>query len=137
VNDERAADMNAEETLLHVKRLLGLLPGMKLAWVQKAPGVLRLGLCINDVHSLAILAHIVVAANVPMHVEVAWDCPGKCDKPDCVRYDVRIPTESGPFEPPSSLQLVGGMVAGALKSEGLLPADEADQLLRAWNLDVQ
>jgi hypothetical protein len=129
--------MSADETLSQVERLLGLLPGVKLAWVQKAPDVLRLGLAINDVHSLAILAQIVVAANVPMNVEVAWDCPRGCDKPDCVRYDLRIPIESGALNPPSSLQLVGGMIAGTLKRKALLPADEADQLLRAWNFDVQ
>jgi hypothetical protein len=128
--------MSADETLTHVKRLLDLLPGVKLAWVQKSPALLRLGLSIDDVHSLAILAHIVVAANVPLNVEVAWDCPGKCDKPECVRYDWRIPIESGPFDPPSNLQLIGGMIAQRLAENGRLPQDEADQLLRAWNFWV-
>jgi hypothetical protein len=129
--------MSADETLSHVTRLLSLLPGVKLAWIQKSAAVVRLGLAIEDVRSLAILGHIVVAANVPMHVEVAWDCPGKCDKPDCVRYDWRIPIESDAFTPPSNMQLVGGMIARKLAEKGLLPQDEADQLLRAWNFWVQ
>src|SRR5437868_3295572 len=118
--------MNPDDSLTHVKRLLELLPGVHLAWTQKTPTLLRLGLSIIDTRSLAILAHVVVAANVPMYVEVAWDCPGGHDDPDCVRYDLRVPVESGAFDPPSNLQLVGGMLARKLKERGLLPQDEAD-----------
>jgi hypothetical protein len=130
-------DMNADDSLVQVKRLLGLLPGVTLAWVQKTPTHLRLGLAINDACSLATLAHIVVAANVPMNVEVAWDCPGEHDDPSCVRYDWRVPIEAGPFDPPSELQLVGGMLARKLKHRGLLNAEEADRLLRAWNFALE
>lgn len=130
-------DMNADDSLVHVKRLLGLLPGVTLAWTQKTPTVRRLGLAINDAYSLATLAHVVVAANVPMNIEVAWDCPGGHDDPNCVRYDLRIPIETGPFDPPSNLQLVGGMLARKLKDRGLLNAEEADRLLRAWNFALE
>lgn len=129
--------MDADDSLAHVKRLLGLLPGVKLTWVQKGPSLLRLGLVIDDSRSLAILAHIVVATNVPMNVEVAWDCPGGHDDPDCVRYDWRVPIETSPFGPPSNLQMIGGMLARELKDRGLLPAEETDQLLRAWNFAVE
>jgi hypothetical protein len=129
--------MNADDTLKHVKRLLGLLPGVKMTWVQKGPTLLRLGLAIDDPRSLASLAHIVVAANVPMNVVVAWDCPGAHDDPHCVRYDWRIPIESSAFDPPSNLQLIGGMLARKLRNRGLLSAEEADQLLRAWNFAVE
>jgi hypothetical protein len=129
--------MNADDSLAHVKRLLGLLPGVKLTWAQKGPTLLRLGLAIDDARSLAILAHVVVAANVPMNVEVAWDCPGGHDDPGCVRYDWRVPIESAAFDPPSNLQMIGGMLARKLEDRGLLPMEEADQLLRAWNFAVE
>jgi hypothetical protein len=129
--------MSPDDSLAHVKRLLGLLPGVKLTWVQKGPTLVRLGLAVDDPKSLAILAHVVVAANVPMNVEVAWDCPGGHDDPGCIRYDWRVPIESSPFDPPSNLQLIGGMLARKLKDRGQLSADEADQLLRAWNFAVE
>jgi len=128
--------MNADDSLAHVKRLLGLLPGVKLAWVQKGPTLFRLGLAIDDASSLAILAHVGVAANVPLNVEVAWDCPGGHDDPYCVRYDWRVPIETSSFDPPSNLQMIGGMLARKLKGRGLLSAEEADQLLRAWSFAV-
>jgi len=130
--------MNPDETLNHVKRLLQLLPGVRIAWVQKSTTCFRIGLAIGDAHSLAILAHIAVASNVPMGLEVAWDCPGvRHDDAECVRYDWRIPVETGPFDPPSELQLVGGILARRLKDRGLLPKSEADQLLRAWSFAVE
>ena len=129
--------MNADDSLAHVKRLLGLLPGVTLVWTQKTPTVLRLGLAIKDNCSLATLAHVAVAANVPINVEVAWDCPGGHDEPDCVRYDWRVPIETVPFDPPSNLQLVGGMFARKLKDRGLLKAKEADRLLRGWNFALE
>src|SRR5262249_38838764 len=103
----------------------------------KSTTLLRIGLAINDAQSLAMLAHVVVASNVPMNVEVAWDCPDGHDDPDCVRYDWRIPVETEPFDPPSELQLVGGMLARKLKDRGLLPKDEADPLLGAWHFAVE
>ena len=129
--------MEANESLAHVKRLLGLLPGVDLAWVQKAPTLIRLGLTIRAPCSLAVLAHVAVAANVPLHVEVDWECPGGHDDPDCVRYDLRVPIETVAFEPPSNLQLVGGMLARKLKNCGVVDAREADRLLRAWNFAVE
>lgn len=126
-------DMDPDESLVHVKRLLGLLPGVEIAWVQKTDTRLRLGLAINDPRSLSVLAHIVVAANVSLNVEVDWHCPGGHDDPACVRYDWRIPIETETYEPPSNLQKIGGMLAATLKDRGVLPQAEADQLLRAWN----
>jgi hypothetical protein len=125
--------MTPDESLTHVMRLLSLLRGAELAWAQKSPNFIRLGLMIREPRSLAILAHIAVAANIPLNVEVAWDCPGGHDDPACVRYDLRVPLEDGPFEAPSNLQMVGGMLARKLKRDGILAANEADQLLRAWN----
>jgi hypothetical protein len=129
--------MNADDSLAKMKHLLGLLPGVRLAWVQNTPSLIRLGLAISDQHSLALLAHVVVAANISLSVEIAWDCPGGHDDPDCVRYDLRVPVESGPFDPPSNLQLVGGMLARKLKDRGVLGVDEAEQLLRAWNFALE
>jgi hypothetical protein len=90
-------------------------------------------MAISDAHSLAILAHVAVAANVPMNVEVAWDCPGEHDDPDCVRYDWRVPIEATPIDLPSNLQLIGGLLACKLKDHRLLATEEADELLRTWN----
>jgi hypothetical protein len=129
--------MDADSSLGHVKRLLVLLPGVEVAWVQKTSTFIRLGLAIRSPRSLAVLAHLTVAANVPLHVEVAWECPGGHDDPDCVRYDLRVPMETGQFEPPSNLQLLGGMLARKLKDCGVLDASEADRLLRAWNFAVE
>jgi hypothetical protein len=129
--------MEADESLAHVKRLLGLLPGVDLAWVQKTPSLIRLGLTIRAPRSLAVLAHVAVAANVPLHVEVDWECRGEHDDPECVRYDLRVPIDTVPFQPPSNLQLVGGMLARKLKDCGALDAKEADRLLRAWSFAVE
>jgi hypothetical protein len=54
-----------------------------------------------------------------------------------VRYDWGVPVEAEPFDPPSNLQLIGGMLARKLKDRGVLPRDEADQLLRTWNFAVE
>jgi hypothetical protein len=129
--------MSPDDTLTEVRSLLELLPGIRVTWVRKTATKLRIGLAIEDPDSLAILAHIVVAANVPMAVEVAWDCPGRYDDPHCVRYDLRIRVESPPIEPPSELQLLGGMLARELKDGGQLPAEEADALLRSWNFAIE
>ena len=129
--------MDADESLIHIKRLLRLLPGVELAWVQDSPTMTRIGLAIREQRSLAILAHVIVNANVPLNVEVAWDCPGGHDDPDCVRYDLRVPRETEPFDPPSNLQLVGCMLARKLKVRGMLEPSEADQLLRAWNFAIE
>jgi hypothetical protein len=110
---------------------------VRVTWVRKTATKLRIGLAIEDPNSLAILAHIVVAANVPMGVEVAWACPGRHDDPHCVRYDLRLPVESGPIQPPSELQLLGGMLARELKEGGQLPAEQADALLRSWNFATE
>jgi hypothetical protein len=129
--------MNTDESLAHVKRLLGMLPGVTLAWAQATPTVIRLGLAISEPRSVSVLAHVVVTANIPMCVEVAWDCAGGHDDPECVRYDLRVPVEQGPFDPPSNLQLFGGLLARKLKDRGVLPAQEAEQLLRAWTFAVE
>lgn len=129
--------MSPDDSLTHVKRLQELLPGVHLTWEQKTSSFLRLGLAIGDPQSLSVLAHIVVAANIPMNVEVAWDCPGKHEDPNCVRYDLRVPIESVPFNPPSNLQLLGGMLAQRLKDRALLRDDEADHLLQAWGFAAE
>ena len=130
--------MDHTESLAHLKRLLGLLPGVELAWGQDTNVMTRLGLAISNPLSLAILAHIAVAANVPLCVEVAWNCPGGHDDASCVRYDLRIPKKTDlTLMPPSNLQLVGGMLARKLKEQGLLTADEADQLQRDWNFEFE
>jgi hypothetical protein len=129
--------VDLDDSVAQVKGLLGLLPGVELTWAQKSPAILRLGLAIREPRSLAILAHVAAAANVPLHVEVARECPGRHDDPDCVRYDLRVPIETAPYEPPSNLQLMGGMLALKLKGSGLLDADNADSLLRAWNFGVE
>ena len=130
--------MDAEKSVEHVQRLLALLPGVRLTWTQMPPNFIRLGLAITDARSLAMLAHIVVAANVSLGVEVDWHCPdGGHDDPDCVRYDLRVPLESGPFDPPSNLQLVGGMLARKLRDRGLLAPSEANHLLQAWSFALE
>ena len=129
--------MNADESLAHVKRLLSLLPGVTLAWARVTRTMIRLGLAISEPRSVSVLAHVVVSANIPLHVEVAWDCRGGHDEPECVRYDVRVLVEQEPFDPPSNLQLFGGLLARKLKDRGVLPAHEAEELLRAWNFAVE
>ncbi len=128
--------MSDDETLTHVKRLLGLLNGVELAWSQRTPTNIRLGLAIRDPRSLALLAHVTGAANVPLHVETHWRCHEVHDDPNCMRYDLRVPLESTPCDPPSNLQLVGGMLARQLKERGLLGPGEADELLRAWHFAI-
>ncbi len=109
-----------------------------LAWLQKTPAFVRLGLAVRDPDSLALLAHVAAAANVPLAVEVDWACPGRGHAdPDCVRYDLRVPVETGPGQPTSNLQFLGGMLAKQLKERGLLDASEADRLVRAWSFSVE
>jgi hypothetical protein len=74
--------VNDEASLAQVKRLLELLPDVQLAWAQKTPAWIRLGLIIRTPRSLALLAHVAIAANVPLHVEIVWICPGDHDDPD-------------------------------------------------------
>ncbi|MCY2963987.1 MAG: hypothetical protein NT069_10140 [Planctomycetota bacterium] len=129
--------MNADDSLVQLKRLLLLLPGVELAWLQSRRSVARIGLAVTDLHSLAILAHVSRDANVELCVEVDWSCTGKPDDdPNCVRYDLRLPIESAPYLPPSKVQMVGGFLAKKLRKRGLLPAGEADQLLLEWGFGV-
>ncbi len=120
-----------------VQRLLCLLPGVEPAWLQKTSAFVRLGLAVRVPQSLALLAHVAAAANVPLHVEIDWACPGDHADLECVRYDLRVPVESGPGQPTSNLQFLGGMLAKQLKERGLLNASEADRLLRAWSFSVE
>jgi hypothetical protein len=129
--------MNTDDSLAHVKRLLGQLPGVTLAWERVTGTMIRLGFAIREPRSVSLLAHLAVSANIPLNVEVAWDCPGGHDDPACVRYDLRVPIEQGPFDPPSNLQVFGGLLVRTLKVRGVLPALEAEQLLRAWNFEVE
>jgi len=128
--------MNADESLCHVKRLLGLLPGVTLAWERVTPTMIRLGLAISEPRSVSVLAHVAVSANIPLQVEVDWNCAGGHDDPACVRYDLRVPVEQGPFDPPSDLQLFGALLARRLIDRRVLPAWEGEPLLRAWNFAV-
>jgi hypothetical protein len=52
-------------------------------------------------------------------------------------YDWRVPIETSPFNPPSNLQLIGGLLARKLRDRRVLSADEANQLLLAWNFDLE
>ena len=42
-----ATVVDVDESLAQVKRLLGLLPGIELAWARKTPAFIRLGLAIH------------------------------------------------------------------------------------------
>lgn len=130
--------MNQEETLKHVKRLLGLLKGVAIDWEESSSKMLRLGLSINNQRSLAILAHIGVVTNIPLVVEVAWECNRwGHDSPDCVRYDLRIPIKDTQSGLTTKLQEVGGYLAIKLKNDGVLDSSDAAELFNAWNFGVE
>lgn len=117
-------------------RLLELLPGVRVAWVRSAPSLVRIGLAVRSLSSLAHLAHIALAANVLLVVEADWHWQGGNDDPECLRYDMRVSSENEPEEPPSNLQVVGTYLVRCLERNGRLSSDEAKALLRAWNAAV-
>ena|SRR5580700_732206 len=128
--------MDADESLMQVKRLLELLPEVKVVWTRTSPTRIRLCLAIKSPHSLALLAHVARASNVGLGVEVAWHWHGDKDDPECIWYDIRIPKEVTPYDPPT-LQIVGIYLARYLKKQGRLDASEADALQRTWNAEVE
>lgn len=129
--------MGVDESLATVQRLLTLMPGVSIAWVQKTPSFIRLGLEVRSAHSLARLAHVAGAANVLLVVEVDWHWTGPVDDLACVRYDLRVPRDDERVEPPTSLQWVGFFVARHLVDSGHIERDEAEQLVRAWNCALE
>ncbi len=129
--------MDADESLAQVKRLLGLMPSVEVVWTRKTPAHIRFGLKVRSPGSLARLAHITLSANVLLVVEVAWGWQGAEDDPACVRYDLRVPCDPEPYDPPSSLEVVGIYLVRYLKKSGQLPRSEADGLLRTWNSVVE
>ena len=129
--------MDPEASLSQVKRLLELVPGVEMVWVRKAPSLIRLGLTVQSPSSIARLAHISLAANVLFAVEVDWGWCGDEDDPACVRYELRVPREAEPQNPPSTLEIVGIYLARYLKGSGKLAPSEADTLLRGWNTVVE
>jgi hypothetical protein len=128
--------MDTDASLLQVKRLLGLMPGVEVVWAQQAPSLIRLGLAVRSPTSLARLAHITFAANVLLVVEVDWGWEGDKDDPERVRYDLRVPRDQESTDPPSTLEVVGIYLARYLMECGRLASDEAIGLLRAWNSDA-
>jgi hypothetical protein len=128
--------VDADESLAQVKRLLSLLPGVEVVWIQQTPALTRLGLAVRSPHSLARLAHIALAANVLLVVEIDFRWQGNEDDPECVRYDLRIPRDCEPNDPPSSLEIVGIYLARSLRKSGRLTSIEANDLLREWNSAV-
>jgi hypothetical protein len=86
--------VGADESLATVQRLLGMLPEVGVAWVQHGSAVFRLGLEVHSPRSLALLAHVALAANVTLAVEVAWGWAGPADDPACLRYDLRVPSRA-------------------------------------------
>jgi hypothetical protein len=126
--------MRLEESIGEVTRLLRMLPGVQLAWVQRTPTICRFGLIIDVPKSLGILAHVAAAANVPLLVEVDWNCPDGHDDYRCIRYDLRVPLEQELEHSGRTLQIVGGMIARRLKRIGLLHEDEMRRLAMEWRV---
>lgn len=127
--------VNFEESLLQVQRLLGLLPGVEVSWVRRAPSLIRIGMAISSQESLACLAHLSFAANVLVAVETISSTKrygDPCD-PNELRYELRFPKEAEPGEPPTWMQVMGIFLARELKARQLLDPREADQLQVAWN----
>jgi hypothetical protein len=77
-----------------VSRLFAILPGVRIAWVEPtaALGCVRFGLQVSDPKTLTQLVHLARFVNVPVSVEVDWNCNvfGH-DDPACLRYDFRVP----------------------------------------------
>lgn len=83
--------------------LLEVLPGVQVVWYDVAPeapcGWLRIGLHVTEPASLSRIVHAACRANVPVGVEIDWDCEGgdhdrdHHEDADCLRYDLRIPTD--------------------------------------------
>lgn len=107
--------------------LLGLLPGVSIAWRRTGCPGFRIGLQIDDVRSLALLVHCNVHWNVRFGVEVAWHCSEPHDEPGCLRYDLRIPDRSS-----DEIYVVGQVLIDRLESRGLLTPDDAERRKRRW-----
>lgn len=125
--------MDVDESIAQVKRLLCLLPGVEMAWEQKTPSHIRLGLVVRSPSSLALLANIAWAANVSLGVGVDWNWKGKTDDPECLRYCFRVSRDDESEMPPTKLQKIGVFLVWHLKKEKLLAAKDANKLLKAWN----
>lgn len=125
---EKEPDQDAtDETLKQITALLERFPGVRVAWTQKRPALVRIGLAISTPQSLALLAHVTCDSNFPLRVEVDWKWSGRRDDPDCVRYDLRVPLEN------SNLPFLGGMIVRYLRERSLINVSEADTLLKTWN----
>ena len=77
-----------------VGQLFGMLPGVRVAWLQPnaSLGSVRFGLQITDLRTLNRLVHLACLINVPVSVEIDWECDSsRHDDPQCLRYDFRVP----------------------------------------------
>jgi len=127
-----------DESLTHVKRLLELMPGVKVVWVQESPKHTCIGMTIQSQETLACMVHMSFAANTLLTVgtDVPQRTCGVPADPEGIRYVLRINKETDSFEPPSQLQLLGIFLARELKARNLLGAGESAQLQIAWHAKV-
>ena len=132
-------NMNVDECLGQVKRLLELLPAVEVVRERKLPPPLRvrLLLSVQSPRSLAALAHISRSANVQLSVEVDWGWQGAPDNPDLLWYEIYLSLVPKTSEEDSELQMFGGFLARYLKRSGLLEVDRANRLVHAWNFYVE
>jgi hypothetical protein len=128
-----------EHTLLEVRRLLNLMPGVKVIEVVGPPANKTLSLAVHSLPSLARLAHMTGWANVRFGVGVDEyrKANGELSKsdPTGLLYQIGIP---GPHEPEpgghaTTLQILGIHLADDLREQGILEKEEARRLMVAFN----
>jgi hypothetical protein len=123
--------MKEDEALEDFARLLSLLPGVTIAWTQAWADYLRVGIKIEDRHSLGLLAQLNQHWNVQFGVETDWNCAGGHDEPSCLRYDLRIPTaEAG--RRLSKIASVATLLLDELELRQTLDPEEAERRRAVW-----
>ncbi len=89
--------MTDERINARVGKLFEMLPGVRVAWLEPNPslGCVRFGLAVEDSRTLSRLVHLARLINVPVHVELDWNCLSSShDDPKCLRYDFRVPVRT-------------------------------------------
>lgn len=126
--------MERAETLAAVRRLLELYNGITIDFVKPMSGATRIVFKASDQVSLARVMYCSLAANLPSHV---WSAsPGETDRdradPGYLRYEFRVPDESGVAEPPNELEILGIYLVWDLAHRDVLDRPSANRLLTAW-----
>jgi hypothetical protein len=127
--------LDEQTTLAEVKRLLELLPGVRVRRAWRTPEDIHIRLAIAQYDSLARLACCTAGANVGIRLwsESPSEPESERSNPEHLRYELRIRNHPESPGPPTNLQVLGVFLVRELNRSGTLGRIEANRLLGAWN----